>query len=72
MSKSWASFISSGSPNGWNGRPTGTAAWPVYNSATPQDMLFDANITGLAVPEADTYRQEGIALINSLNIAYQR
>lgn len=71
MSKSWASFINSGNPNGWVGRPASSPNWPEYSIAT-QDMLFDANITGLAMPEPDTWRQEGIALINSLNFAYQR
>jgi len=72
MSKSWASFIYSGNPSAWVGKPTTSPDWPAYSIANPQDMLFDANITGLAVPESDTWRQEGIALINSLNIAYQR
>jgi len=71
MSKSWASFINSGNPNGWVGRPASSPNWPEYSVAT-QDMLFDANITKLAMPEPDTWRQEGIALVNSLNFAYQR
>lgn len=73
MSKSWASFISSGDPNGWLGRPAGTPDWPEYGVGdAAMNIVWDANVTGLAYPEPDTWRSEGIALINEASIAYQR
>jgi len=74
MSRSWASFIHSGDPNAWTlGRYVGAPDWPLYGlGAAAQNMVWDANVTGLAYPEPDTWRSEGIALINELNIAYNR
>lgn len=73
MSRSWASFIHSGDPNAWmQGRYAGAPMWPVYSVESPMNMVWDANVTGLAYPEPDTWRAEGIALINSFNLAYNR
>jgi len=73
MSKSWASFISSGSPNGWLGQAAyGSADWPAYSVDAPMNIVWDANVTALAYAEPDTWRAEGIQLINEFNVAYQR
>jgi len=72
MSKSWASFISTMDPNGWTGRPASAPAWPQYTLSAPENIVWDANVTGLAVTEPDTFRAAGIKLINDLNFAYQR
>lgn len=40
--------------------------WPVYTAENPHNMVFDANVTGLAYVEPDTYRAEGIAYITSI------
>ena len=43
----------------------GIPHWPVYSNSSPQDFVFSANTT--SHPEADTYRAEGTAFINSMN-----
>jgi carboxylesterase type B len=70
MSKTWASFINSGNPNGWIGQ--GPVSWPEYSVSAPMDIVWDANVTNLAYAEPDTWRAAGIDLINSFNAAYQR
>ncbi|KAK4982812.1 hypothetical protein LTR66_009081 [Elasticomyces elasticus] len=70
MSYSWASFVHDLDPNSWAGRDASIGAWPKYSVQDPMDFVFDANVTSYA--EADTYRAEGIKLINSNNLAYHR
>ncbi|KAK5142074.1 hypothetical protein LTR04_002349, partial [Oleoguttula sp. CCFEE 6159] len=70
MSNSWASFVFDLEPNNWQGRNASIGQWPVYDTAKPQDFVFDANVTSYAEP--DTYRQAGIELITRNNIAYHR
>ncbi|KZM22931.1 hydrolase [Ascochyta rabiei] len=69
MSSSWASFVSDLDPNSWRegGAWNGTEEmWPRYDVADPQDYVFDANVTSHA--EADTFRKEGMDLINANNL----
>ena len=66
MNSNWVSFVHDLDPNAW--RKTyawnGTEEmWPVYDVANPLDYVFDANVTSYA--EADTYRKEGMELINA-------
>jgi carboxylesterase type B len=69
MSSSWVSFVAELDPNAWRGNAS--AAWPKYDVAEPMDWVFDANVTSYAEP--DTYRKEGMALINKHNLdVYQR
>ncbi|KAF2224644.1 cholinesterase [Elsinoe ampelina] len=71
MSNTWASFVYDLNPNNWTGRAEyGAEDWPKYTTHEPQDFVFDANRTSYAEP--DTYRAEGIALINSLNPVFGR
>ncbi|KAI4928154.1 uncharacterized protein J4E92_005637 [Alternaria infectoria] len=68
MNSNWVSFIHDLDPNAW--RETydynGTEAmWAPYDNANPMDMVFDANVTSYLEP--DTYRKEGMALINAHN-----
>ncbi|XRM44782.1 hypothetical protein ABZX51_007893 [Aspergillus tubingensis] len=73
MSGSWISFVSSLDPNAWTGRgrnATQTENWPVYDLENPMSMIWDANVSSYAAP--DTWRKEGIALINANRRAYQR
>ncbi|KAK3635213.1 hypothetical protein LTR56_014822 [Elasticomyces elasticus] len=68
MSSDWVSFIANGDPNAWRGRKAhGVPSWPVYSTSAPQDFVYDANVTSYV--EADTWRSEGIDLINSGNLA---
>ncbi|KAL3453927.1 Alpha/Beta hydrolase protein [Aspergillus insuetus] len=62
MSSSWVSFIHSLDPNGFKGRDSKVPKWPKYRVDKPEDFVFDANVTSYA--ESDTYRSEGIELIN--------
>lgn len=72
MSKSWASFIYDLNPNGFKGRYEGAPTWPEYSLDEPQNMVWDANETSLAVAEFDTYRGEGIRWIIDHQEAYKR
>lgn len=71
---SWASFVTDLDPNSFRkenkGVAGGTERWPVYAAKDPMDYVFDANVSIYAEP--DTFRREGIALINSAAIAFQR
>lgn len=72
MSNSWASFIHDLNPNNFTGRHSGTPEWPVYSVSEPQNIVWDANSTELAYPEADTWRQSGIQWILDHALAYHR
>jgi carboxylesterase type B len=74
MNSNWVSFVHDLDPNSW--RETydfnGTEPmWARYDNANPMDLVFDANITSYLEP--DTYRKEGMALINANNFdVYKR
>ena len=85
MASSWASFIVDLDPNSFraaNGDVSGsTGVWPVYggggsgggngsSGGDAMDYVFDANVSSYAEP--DTFRAEGIALINNASLAYHR
>ncbi|PNS17192.1 hypothetical protein CAC42_7246 [Sphaceloma murrayae] len=71
MSRSWASFVYDLNPNNWTARAQyGAEEWPRYDTEMPRDFVFDANVTSYA--EADTYRAEGIKIINANNALYMR
>ena len=75
ISKSWASFIYDLDPNSWTGREglgSGADLWPKYSLEQPQNIVFDANETALAVAEPDTFRAEGIRWILDHQLAYHR
>lgn len=63
MSSSWASFIHDLDPNGFDGRFSGAEVWPVYSLAAPQNLVWDANATSLAIVEEDSFRKDGIRWI---------
>ncbi|KAF9739094.1 hypothetical protein PMIN06_007923 [Paraphaeosphaeria minitans] len=69
MDSSWISFFHDQDPNSWKKSAAWSGKeedWPVYDLEHPQDFVFDANVTSHA--EADTYRKEGMALINEHNL----
>lgn len=71
MDANWVSFVHDLDPNAWRkgGVWTGKEEqWPKYDNAKPMNYVFDANVTSFAEP--DTYRAEGMKLINdnALNI----
>ncbi|GAB7348751.1 hypothetical protein MBLNU459_g7483t2 [Dothideomycetes sp. NU459] len=70
MSKSWASFVYDLDPNGWKDRNSSVPAWPTYSVSNPLNLVFDANVTSYTEP--DTFRAEGIKLINDNNVQYHR
>ena len=55
MSGAWGKFVATGTPGDF---------WPAYVEGA-QNWVFDANVTGLGFVEDDTWRSEGIKLINS-------
>ncbi|KAF1837330.1 alpha/beta-hydrolase [Decorospora gaudefroyi] len=68
MNSNWVSFIHDLDPNSW--RKTSVynvseAWWSQYENGNPMDFVFDANVTSYMEP--DTYRKEGMALINAHN-----
>lgn len=69
MSNSWVSFVNDLDPNSWREGALWNGSegmWPAYDNADPQDYVFDANVTSHA--EADTWRKEGMELINANNL----
>ena len=38
--------------------------WPVYDSADPENIVFDVNATNLAYIEPDIFRAEGIQYLS--------
>lgn len=38
--------------------------WPEYNSADPEIIVFDTNVTDLSYVTSDLYRAEGIKYIS--------
>ena len=70
MSKSWASFVYDQDVNGWKGRNATVPNWPKYNNSKPMDFVLDANVT--SHPEPDTFRAEGMRLINDNLRLYNR
>jgi carboxylesterase type B len=63
MSSSWAAFVYELDPNAWKSRPKGIEKWPRYDCEDPRDFVFEANVTSHSEP--DTWRSEGIDLINA-------
>lgn len=75
MSASWASFIHDLDPNSFrqgSGVWADTPLWPAYSVSDPLDIVWDANVTGLAWVEPDTFRKEGIDTIISYNHVFMR
>lgn len=69
MCSNWVSFIHDLDPNTWRESyswPGAEALWPKYDVDDPLDFVFDANVTSYV--EQDTYRKQGIDLINSHNL----
>ena len=67
MSKMWVSFIHDLDPNYSQKGEYGVPDWPEYSMGNPRDFVFDANVTGLATVEADTFRGEAVRYINQIN-----
>lgn len=68
MDSSWVSFFHDLDPNSWKKTASWKGKekdWPVYDVKNPLDFVFDANVTSYAEP--DTYRKEGMKLINEHN-----
>ncbi|KAH8890481.1 triacylglycerol lipase [Thozetella sp. PMI_491] len=66
MAQMWASFISDLDPNASG---ASSVHWPVYQLEAPRNIVFDANATGLAYVEPDTYRAEAIAYMASIFVS---
>ncbi|KAK0644976.1 Cholinesterase [Lasiodiplodia hormozganensis] len=67
IGRAYANFVATGDPNGdANGTADGDVAtlpyWPKYDLADPVNIVLNANGSFL---EADTWRKEGIAFINT-------
>ena len=67
MSKMWVSFVYDLNPNYNQKAQFRVPDWPAYSLEQPRDFVFDANVTGLAVVEADTFSKEGVDFTNSIN-----
>ncbi|KAJ9649718.1 hypothetical protein H2201_001863 [Coniosporium apollinis] len=65
MTSSWASFVVDQDPNSFRAGGRAFAEvepWPRYDNGNPQDFVWSVNETSYAEP--DTYRAEGMRLIN--------
>lgn len=78
MSNSWASFVHDLDPNSFRASGSGgdvdvdggvPPAWPIYRNEEPLEIVWENGTTHV---EADTFRAEGMALVNSFNLAYGR
>ncbi|KAF1921074.1 Alpha/Beta hydrolase protein [Ampelomyces quisqualis] len=66
MNSNWVSFVHNLDPNAWRESYAWSGAeetWPKYDLCNPMDLVFDANVSSYA--ESDTYRKEGMELINA-------
>lgn len=73
MSSSWIGFVSDLDPNSWRagaGWKGTEASWPVYEVDRPMNIVLDANVSSYV--EMDTYRDEGMRLINANNFGVYR
>lgn len=65
IGKAYANFVGTHNPNGLGGgNQTGLAEWPKWTPDQPQNIVLNSNGTFV---EADTWREEGIAFINSIS-----
>ncbi|MCJ1312992.1 hypothetical protein MMC25_006668 [Agyrium rufum] len=64
IGKAYTGFVNYGDPNRGAGGQTGLPMWPEYGTGQPRNMVLNSN--GSFV-EADDFRQEGIAFINSVS-----
>lgn len=65
IGKAYANFVGSHDPNGvGGGNQTGLPEWPKYTLENPTNVVLNSN--GSFV-EDDTWREEGIAFINSIS-----
>ncbi|KAI7016238.1 hypothetical protein KC355_g4057, partial [Hortaea werneckii] len=71
IGRAYASFVWEGQPNGAlgvtggdDGNVTGLPLWPRYELESPKNIVLNANGSWV---EADTWREEGIAFINSIS-----
>ncbi|KAI7481610.1 carboxylesterase [Hortaea werneckii] len=70
IGRAYASFVAEGQPNGVvgnaadGGNVTGLPFWPRYELAAPTNLVLNANGSWV---EEDTWREEGIAFINSIS-----
>ncbi|KZM19098.1 uncharacterized protein EKO05_0010233 [Ascochyta rabiei] len=65
--RSWISFVHDLDPNAWPGRDGVVPLWPQYSVEDPSDFVFEVNATSHV--EADTWRGEGIEIINQNALA---
>lgn len=73
MSSSWVGFVWDLEPNGWRvgaGWEGMEEEWPRYEVGAPMNIVLDANVSSYAEP--DTYRLEGMKLINENNFGVYR
>lgn len=64
IGRAYVNFVREGDPNGGKAESGGLPNWPKYSLAEPTNMVLNSN--GSFV-EADTWRKEGIAFINSIS-----
>lgn len=64
----FVSFAATQNPNSWRsgGSLHDVPTWPAYSIGNPLNFVYDANVTSYL--EADTWRPEGINLINAHNL----
>ncbi|KAL9088877.1 MAG: hypothetical protein Q9159_002840 [Coniocarpon cinnabarinum] len=67
IGKAYANFVGTHNPNAIDnaGNSTGLPTWPRYTIDQPTNMVLNANSSFI---EADTFRQAGIAFINSISL----
>lgn len=69
MSRDWAAFVTDLEPRSWRSNG-GVPMWPAYDVDEPKDFVWHA--PGIEYVEADTYRAEGMKIINENAEAWLR
>ncbi|KAF2192475.1 lipase [Zopfia rhizophila CBS 207.26] len=64
IGRAYVNFVVTGDPNGRNNSTSGLPNWPKYALDSPKNMVLNSNSSFV---EADTWRKEGIAFINSIS-----
>lgn len=64
IGRAYVSFVNDHDPNIETGLGSTLPLWPKYDLKVPMNMVLNANATFV---EADTWRREGIAFINSVD-----
>ena len=68
IGRAYISFVYDHDPNTSRGNGSTLPTWPAYDLASPKNMVLNAS---RSYAEDDTYRKEGMAYLNRVDVALQ-